>query len=44
VYGSAWGNETEDRLLIDHEGGSEISVYFHELEGELSESELSESG
>jgi hypothetical protein len=40
VYGSAWGNE---RLLIDYEGGSEISVYFDELEGELSKSELSES-
>jgi hypothetical protein len=44
VYGSAWGNETKDKLLIDHEGGSETSVFFHELEGELSESELSESG
>ncbi|OSS45993.1 hypothetical protein B5807_08002 [Epicoccum nigrum] len=32
VYGSAWGNETKDKLLIDHEGGSETSVFFHELE------------
>ena len=44
VYGSARGNETEDKLLIDHEGGSEISVFFHGLEGdELAASELSES-
>lgn len=44
VYGSVWGNETEDKLLIDHEGGSDISVFFHDSEGELSESEFSESG
>ncbi|KAG9205628.1 hypothetical protein G6514_007233 [Epicoccum nigrum] len=44
VYGSACGNKTKDKLLIDHKGGSETSLFFHELEGELSESELSESG